>query len=589
MTLILATILVSAACGQTAAAGTVDLPRELQKDVVLRALVDELERGKTDLKLADLPRPYFLEYALMDGESATATASLGSVTSSSDSRSRRLRTAVRVGSYELDNTNFGGGRGFMPGGRRGGSALPIEDDYLALRQAIWWATDRGYKDAVEALEQKKAFMETKIIEDKPHDFSKEKPTVHLANRIEPSVMTSKLETLARELSTVFLDYPDLLRSSVTVESGAGNKYIVNSEGTRLRVPAQWCMVTVSGSVQADDGMQLEDAFTASGSTIEALGTLPALQQRCRDLAEQLVRLRSAPVLESYAGPVLFDAEPAAEIFARRFARRLAGGQRPVGSRRGADDFAKRLNKRVLPRTVTVVDNPSLQTIEDQPCMGHYVFDDEGVQARPVTLIENGRLKAMVMSRNPSKDFARSTGHGRGLLRPRSTIGCVTVTASDAADPDALRAALIEACEDEDLDYGIRVAALGTVGSGGGGGRAARLMRGSRFRPSGAGSSPLVVYRVYRDGREELVRGIEIAQLDRDAFKRILAFGETPYVYNGGSGMQGYTVAAPAMLFEELDLTKIDEDFDRPPVLTNPLVRDTASAGEKDTPDAGKNN
>ncbi len=591
MSAILVTIMISAAGGLADAPDDAALQRELKSDVLLRAVVDELERGRTGLKLEDLDRPYFLEYAILDARRGYVSATLGSVTTRSDFRSRRLRASVRVGSYELDNTNFRGDAGgfFGRGGR--GSVIPIEDDYLALRQAIWWATDRSYKSAVEALEQKKAFMETKIIEEKPSDFSKEPISVHFDPKLEPTVPLAPMEALARRLSAVFLDYPDVQKSTVRVEAGVGNKYIVNSEGTRLREPTQWYTFTVSATAQADDGMELSDAIDGCGASLEDLGTVDQLQKQCRTLAQQLIRLRNAPILDSYAGPVVFDAEPAAELFAERFARRFQGGQRAVGRRSRAGDFEKKLNKRILPRSVSVVDDPSQTTIDGVRCMGHYVYDDEGVKAQSVQLVEGGKLKALVMSRNPSREFAASTGHGRGLDRPRASIGCVRVTASNGLDRAALQAELLEACLDEDLEFGIRIAALGTVGSGGGGGRrAARLMRRSGFVPSGSGSAPLAIYKVHPDGREELARGAEITRLDLDAFKRILAVGDKPYVYNGGSGTKWYTVAAPAMLFDELDLTRMDEDFDKPPILPNPLVRGapppTPGHGDaKRTPDA----
>jgi hypothetical protein len=267
--------------------------------------------------------------------------------------------------------------------------------------------------------------------------------------------------------------------------------------------------------------------------------------------------------------VLFEAEAAASIFSRHFAGRFAGGQRDVGSRSDPNDFAKKLDKRILPRFLSVVDDPTIETIADKPLMGYYKYDDQGVKARPVTLVKDGRLKALVMSRNPSKEFKQSTGHGRGIYGPRSATGCLMVTTSEGADPKALHQAMMEACEDEDLEYGIRIASLGSMS---GGGRASRYARYFGRSGRGGGNTPLLIYKVYPDGREELVRGAQIAQINLKSFKRILATGDTPFVLNRGARSSGHTVVAPAMLFEELDLTKIDQDFDRPPILPTPLAR-----------------
>lgn len=536
-----------AAVAAAAAAGP-DLEAALQEDVVLRALVDELGRSFEGLELEGLARPYFIEYALLDGDYAGVSASFGAVTSRSARRARSLRADVRVGSYELDNTNFRAGYGGRGG--FGGADVPIEDDYNAIRQAVWWLTDRDYKNAAEALVQKQAFMESKMIVDKPSDFSREEPVVYLEERLRPALDPAALEELAVTLSRLFRAYPDLKDATVNISAGGGTKYLVNTEGTRLRWGGELYSVSVSAEVQADDGMELSDeleVFARRAADLPAAGELAA---RCREMVERLIAVKNAPRFdEAYTGPVLFEAEPAAEIFAQQFAGRFAGGQRPVGSRTSPDDFANMLNRRVLPRFLHVVDDPTRRTVAGVPALGHYLYDDQGVAARPVTLVEGGRLRALLMSRNPSKEFARSTGHGRGLMYPTAGVGCLTVTADPAATPDELRQELLEAIQDEGLEYGIRIAALG-----------------------GSAATPLVVYKVYPDGREELVRGVEIARFDLKAFKRLLAAGDSPHVLNSGGRSEGRTLAAPAMLFEELDLAKIDRDFDKPPILPSPLAR-----------------
>jgi len=543
--------------------------KEMQSDVVLRALVSELERNQAGLKLEDLERPYFIEYALSDATRVYVTAELGSVTGKNVNRFRSLQPEVRVGSYELDNTNFGSGYGRYYGGS-GPSAMPIEDDYNAIRQAIWWATDRGYKDAVETLAQKKAFMESKLIKDKPEDFAQQPPAVYLEPRGDIKLTVEPLEKLAVPLSAVFRQYPQVQQSGVTTEGGSGNKYLVNSEGTRIRIASTSFSISVTATVQADDGMKMSDSFTVYARKLEDLPALPELTKRCTQMVERLLAAREAPLLDSYTGPVLFEAEPATELFAGQFAQRFAGGQRPVGSSSNPDDFENKLGKRILPGFLNVVDNPAQETINGQLVMGNYAYDDEGVKAQAVSLVKGGTLEALLMSRNPSKQFKQSNGHGRGSYGSQAGVGCLLVTSDEGADGAALRQRLLEAAAEESLDFGLRVVALGNVGDGGGyGGYYGRARFGG---PRGGGTAPLAMYKVYPDGREEMVRGAEIARVELKAFKNILAAGDTPYVRNSGSGTQGRTVAVPALLFEELDLAKMDRDFDKPPLLPAPLAR-----------------
>lgn len=538
-----------------------NLDQELRADVVLRALVDELQRDHSGLALEGLERPYFIEYALADSSRASVSATLGAVTSRNEYRNRSLRTDVRVGSYELDNTNFrsGGYSFFGRAGSSSGAAMPIQDDYHAIRQAIWWATDRDYKAVVEALVQKKAIMESKLIEDKPPDFSREQPVVNFDERAPVELDLAAMEAIATVVSAVFCDYPEVQNSNVTLSAGGGNRYLVNTEGTRLRFAGLRCVLSVSATVQADDGMKLSDSFLIFGNTPDDLPPPEQVIQRCHDMAARLLALKNAPVLTSYSGPVLFEAEAAARVFARQFGYSFAGGQRAVGSRAGPDDFANKLNRRILPRFMNVVDDPTLEEIEGVPVLGHYEYDDQGVPAQPVTLVENGRLRALLMSRNPSREFTQSNGHGRGFMgQPRAAVGCLVVTADEGLDAATLRQELLEAAADEGLECALRIASLGGVGDSAG-----------RF--GGEGFSPLVMYKVYPDGREELVRGAEIARIDLKAFKRILAAGDTPYVYNTPAS-EGQTYAVPALLFEELDLAKVDRDYDKPPILLSPLAR-----------------
>jgi hypothetical protein len=540
---------------------------ELHKDVVLKALVDELERNRTELKLSDSPPLYFLEYQLVDAIGLSVAAELGAITAKALSRGRRLRTDVRVGSYELDNTNFRGSGG--PGGF-GGVLVPIEDDYLAVRQAIWWQTDRRYKEAVEQLAEKKAFMAGRMIEDKPNDFSREEPALHFDERLEMKMDEVPLAELVRAASDVFRGFPYVKESAVSLQSAAGSKYLVNSEGTRLRTSSSRYSISVFASTQADDGMELSISAQFDSRTPATLPSVADLRSHCEELARRLEAVRSAPILPAYSGPVLFEAQPMSVLFLRLMSGRFAGGQRPLGTRASPDDFANKLNRRVLPRFMDVVDDPTQDSILGIPVMSHYRFDDQGVRARPVSLVDDGKLLSLVHSRNPSKEFSNSTGHGRGSFGPRPATACLVISGNQTLDHQELRSELLDTAQDEGLPFAIRVESLGSDRGGSGG------------RDGTPGLTPLEVYKVYPDGREELVRGIELGRIDLKGFKRILAIGNSPHVLNT-SGAIPQTVVCPATLFEELDLAKVDRDFDRPPVIPSPVARAYSQSADPSEP------
>jgi len=192
-------------------------------------------------------------------------------------------------------------------------------------------------------------MESKLITDKPPDFSREEPVRHLEPRLAPQLDLAALEELAMALSAVFRDYPDVQRSFVGVSAWGGNKYMINTEGTRLRTGVQRCSLSIGAMVQADDGMPLGDSLTLNATTLAELPPRAELEQRCRKFAEQLIAVKNAPVLESYSGPVLFEPKAAAELFAAWYTDNFSGGQRPLGSGTSPDDFVNKLNKRILPR------------------------------------------------------------------------------------------------------------------------------------------------------------------------------------------------------------------------------------------------
>lgn len=556
-------MLIIAATGMSPVRGADDLAAEMKKDVVLRAMVDELERSKEKLTIEDLARPYFIEYSLLDTTRATVSADLGAVADEGENHGRQLRVDVRVGSYEVDNTNFADRMGGF-GGFGGFTPIPIEDDYTAIRQSIWWMTDRKYKDVAEAIERKKAFMESVVIEDKPNDFSKEEPVVFFEEMSDTKVDLDAIRNIAKQVSAVFREYGQIQNSNANVSLIAGNKYLVNTEGTRIRQSGSRVTVSVTASIQADDGMKLSDTVTVHRRSLKDLPSVSELSDKCRALCDRLIKLSKAPLLESYTGPVLFEASAATSVFSSNFARQFAGGQRPVGSRSNPNDFEKKLNKRILPRFMSVVDDPTLDSIHDEQVMGHYEYDDQGVKAERVELVDGGKLKSLLMSRNPSKAFQKSNGHGRGSFGPRASTACLIVSTKEPASVAELREELLETASDEGLDYALRIASLGSMPDSGG-------RFGGRFGRGRGSTVPLEMYKVYPDGREELVRGAEIARIDLKAFKRIMALGDKPHVMNTGSG-GGSTVVAPAMLFEELDLAKIDRDFDKPPILQNPVAR-----------------
>jgi predicted Zn-dependent protease len=390
---------------------------------------------------------------------------------------------LRAGSFNLDNSNFVGGRGGF--GRRGSIELPLDDDYTAIRQAIWRATDSQYKTAVETLTQKRAYLKDRTIEDRPSDFTKATVITSINERVTLSLDRKQWEDYVRRVSAKFAEQRHIQDSDVRLTAGVENRYLLNSEGSRLRYAVAEAVLRVTAVAQADDGERLSDQVVYFAPTPAELPAIDKVIDDVQSLSERLAQAVRAPVLKDYTGPVLVDAHAAAKLFRQLLARGIAGQADPVGSPRrgggGPDDLEKLLGKRILPTTFQIYDDPRPPKFQDTPLAGHYLTDDEGVPAQRVEIVTNGKFQGMLTSRAPTKRFTTSNGHGRRSSGewPRSLVGSLYIESSDTKSPDELKKALIKAADDEGLEYGLRIGGLrnrdggetaGRFGRPGGGGR-----------------------------------------------------------------------------------------------------------------------
>lgn len=570
-------------CIATAPAGAVEetLP---DSTLIPKALIDEMDRSMT-LRMEDLEKPYFIQYSVDDTLSYDVSAEYGTITSFDRDRDRALFCEVRVGSYELDNTNFSGGDGFFMvygGGGGNQTSLPLEDDYTAIRQATWWITDMTYKETVETLTKKRTYMKDKNLQDRPHDFTKAPPATHREPTAKLDFDVGLWKSRLKEISAWFKGCPKVQDSGVRLVASAGNRYIVNSEGTVARIARTEVLLVVTAKVQADDGMKISKSRSYFGESLSEVPPVKAILEDVASMVDELMRIAAAPILESYTGPVLFDGIASAQLFREMIAEGLAGRIDPVGTTRsrgeGAGSMEKKLGQRILPRSFRVYDNPLISTLDGKALMGHYTFDDEGISAEQVDLVEKGKLKGMLMSRIPTKKLSGSNGHGRKSPyggQAESSIGVLVIEDEDGITREELKAELLEAAADEGLEYGLRITSLDSASMTGTGSSSGIFYISYGSSRSGSRlSDPVMVYKVYvADGREELVRGCEFGSVKTRDLKRILAAGNEPEIYNFmGSRTPPSTIVAPPVLVEEMELAKIEQELPKKPILLAPIAR-----------------
>jgi predicted Zn-dependent protease len=551
---------------------------------LLETMTAELSRamsslGKQPEKQSDKSEnripPYFLSYSVTDAASFSIRAQYGALVDSEGGHQRVVDVQVRVGDPKLDNTH---------GTHRGSAVntlqLPLTDDREAIARSLWMATNGGYGTALDNYLRVKTEAEVRAKEeDASGDFSTEQPQVAIGKpALAPVVDKAAWEERVRALSKIFREYPDVNQNFVMLTAESETDYFASSEGSRLASPHQQARLVAFAVTRADDGMDLFRAQTFEAETVDGLPKQPELEAAMRELGKSLEALRKAPVTEPFNGPAILSGRAAAVFFHEVLGHRLEG-QRQRGDEEG-QTFTKELGKPVLPSFLSVSDDPTRVRFGDTWLSGTYEFDDEGQKARRVDLIQDGVLKTFLMSRLPIASFSNSNGHGRAQTGrvPNGRQGNLIVTSTKTVPETELRKMLIEEAKKQGKPYGLY---FEDISSG--------FAVTTRSSPQAFQVIPLVVYRVYVDGRpDELVRGVGIVGTPLAAMKRIVATGDKSEVFNGECGAESGSIpvsaVAPAMLLTEMETQRQPQGTERVPILPNPSVNskprdmNTAAAG-----------
>ena len=539
----------------------------------------ELHRAMADLGTASpgskpgapAPKPYFISYAVADAENVSISAQFGAITNSTANRRRNADVQIRLGTYTEDNTH---------GDHRASALtsvpLPLSDDREALARSLWYATNRGYGRALDSYLKVKTEQQVRAREeDHSGDFSQEPAVQDLAPtdaRFAPTapLLTDRTawETRLRELSALFKQYPDVFSNTVSLQASNEQDYFVSSDGTRVSTGSHVARLVVLARTRAADGM---DLFRVETFESDELGRLPdqaTLLAKTTAMAKNLEDLRNAPVTEPYDGPAILSGRASAVFFHEVLGHRLEG-QRQRGDNEG-QTFTKQLGQPILPTFLSVADDPTLKTFHGEALSGHYSFDDEGQPAQRVELIQNGVLKTFLMSRLPIASFSTSNGHGRAESgrMPTGRQGNLIVTSSRTVPEADLREMLKAEAKKQHKEYGLY---FEDISSG--------FAVTSRQSPQAFSVIPLVVYRVYVDGRPDvLVRGVSIVGTPQAALNRIVATGDRQSIFNGICGAESGSIpvsaVAPAMLVSEIETQRQAQGSARPPIVPPPTGETT---------------
>jgi predicted Zn-dependent protease len=575
-------------------------------DQTMRAMRDEMARAKTRLELQISPsekpvRPYFVEYRLLDMDVREIVAEFGALISSNHNRSRVMNVSARVGDYRLDSSNFLGDEGFRgfigPTGTVG-----IDRDYDSLRQDLWIASDQAFKEAVETYSRKRAYLSSLARPSDISDFSRVTTIQHIEPLATSDWSTRNWDQEARDTSAAVRAFPQIYESRVTYYLVYMTEYLLTSEGTEVRANHSFAAIEAGMSTLADDGMLVNHYYATYAPLPDELPRVDAVRKALNVTGTELMGMRAAAPAPDYTGPVLFESHAAASLIASVLSPSLSGARPPLAFQPVVDqlmsslgarsDWSGKVGARVLPATVSLVDDPGAKDFKGTPLIGGYAVDEEGVPAQKVNVVEEGKLKDLLMSRRPGPDFDKSNGHGRAsfLNDPKPTMSNLFFSSSETVSRDDLKKKFLDACREEKLNFCIAIRQMdnpaisllhqedftGLLASFGGNAATDRL--------------PLVVYKIYpQDGREELVRGARITGFSPRSLRNIAGIGNDDFIYNYmqsqeagisgtalgafGSARSGLpaAVVAPSLFLEEVEIRGARGEPKRLPLLPEPPI------------------
>ncbi len=523
---------------------------------IFSAMRAEMDRSIERLRLDSFGPPYFIAYRLSDESSQRLVYALGAQLRGGVERDRTLYVETRFGSPAFDNTDL------SYHGRSG----PASIDAGVLRHQLWQLTDESYKSAVADYLDKKARKATELDRERLDDFSAEPPSEAFLPQA-PEADIDSLRPALEAASARFKRYPFVYGSYAFASLSRSRRYLLTSEGTRIAAPSEHTplLFVLSAWTRAADGMRLDNRRAWTVREASELPATAALEREVDTLAAELSAARQAPVQAPFSAPAIMDPEFAGVFFHEALGHKLEGQRQRDPNE--SQVFRDQVGSTILPPFLSVVDDPTLEEFHGQALHGHYTYDDEGVPAQRVTLVERGVLRNFLMSRWPIRGFARSNGHGRAdaVHHASGRMGNLMVIPHEPVSPAELKRRLMALCRARGKPYGLRL-----VGSSGGENpnnrRAAQTLE----------VRPRLVFRVdAKTGEETPVRGVKMVGTPLVVLSRILSAGDdsklsNPFNCGAESGSVAVNQIAPSLLLSEVELQRLPEERSRPPLLPSPF-------------------
>jgi len=552
-------------------------------DQTLKAMHDELERSRQGLQSSEGEKPYFIQYRLLDLDARTITASFGALISSTATHNRFMDVNIRLGSYQLDSSNFISGAPFV-GFLGSAGQVGVDGDYNSLRQDLWLATDQAYKEAVTSMGQKQGFLRSLSKPPEVADFSQEKPVSEVDPRVVPDWTNRNWEEEAKQATAAVRAFSELYAARITYTLIYETYYVMNTEGTQVRKSRTLAAIEASIETQAPDGVPMHDFYATYASRPAGLPSAAEVAHQLQTRATRMMMIRAADPMPAYSGPVLFEPRAAASLLSQMLAASVSGSRPPLSmipavdeimeELGGRSEWSGRLGTRVLPAGTSLWDDPGAANAQGDPLPGSYAIDDEGVPAQKVNIVEGGMLRNFLMSRRPGPDSAQSNGHGRNVYLgdPRTASSNLFFQSSDAIPPADLKKKFLDLCKQDGRQWCLLVHEMDNPEVGISHSQDSQDELRSIVEGVSSGErAPLVVYRVnVADGTEQLLRPGHLLGMNLRTLRDAVGIGNDATLFSyiqsqqqeiAGTALAAFgtatngvpsTVTSPSILFDDVE-------------------------------------
>lgn len=533
-------------------------------------MVEEMKNFQKASESQELP-PYYISYEITELDDLTIKSSFGSILSHNQSKKAYLDVDLRVGDYQFDNTHPLRNNSFFSSYRQSFTSLvPTDLNHKSLVNKIWYLTEQAYRKV------KKDYLAAKAndtiqadAEDKSADFSVSPTEIAFEVIKKDNFEMEYWAERIRKITLPFKSESKIYRADAQFNAINESRWFVNSEGTKLQHFQKSYYLSLLVVSRAEDGMEIPRHRTFYTKDLTKFPSDKELLTVVHQMIDEVNELRTAPIIKAYSGPAIFSGKASAVLF-----HEVLGHRVEAQRMKNADDnktLKHKLNKKILRQDISVVSDPTMSSLEGVELNGHYRFDNQGVKAQSVDIIQQGVLKNFLLSRTLVDGFSQSNGHGRKTVGRNVTArqsNLIVKTTNPHTDKE-LKEMLIQQVKLQKLDYGLY---FDDVQGG--------FTNTSWGKANSFNVLPIRVYKIYPDGREELHRGVDIIGTPLATLEEIKAVGDQYGIFNGScgaeSGLIPAALASPPVYVSKIEIQRKMKSFDRPPIL-NPVLEDKVFA------------